>query len=70
MGAVEEREITRDLSPDPLHGYSAISLLAQANSAEPYKTKTYAEAIANYMHKMQWELAMNDEFNSLTTNNT
>jgi hypothetical protein len=24
----EEREITRDLSPDPLHGYSAISLLA------------------------------------------
>ncbi|KAL9063309.1 MAG: hypothetical protein Q9161_009533 [Pseudevernia consocians] len=54
----------RDLSPDPL------SLLTKANALEPYEPQTYKEAMADDYMKMHWELAMQEEVNSLITNKT
>ena len=54
----------RDLSPDPL------SLLAKANAPEPYEPQTYKEAMADDYMKMHWELAMQEEVDSLITNET
>ena len=61
----------RELSPDPLSlDYSALAMLSRANTAEPYEPKTYNEAISNSMQRMQWELAMDDEYKSLMDNKT
>lgn len=61
----------REFSPDPLSlNYSAIAMLSHANTAEPYEPKTYNEAISRSMQRMQWELAMDDEYKSLMDNKT
>ena len=57
-------EAHRDLTPDPL------ALLAKANVPEPYEPRTYKEAMADSYRKMQWELAMQEEVNSLVANGT
>ena len=57
-------EAHRDLTPDPL------ALLAKANAPEPYEPKSYKEAMADSYRKMHWELAMQEEVDSLTTNGT
>ena len=54
----------RDLTPDPL------SLLAKANAPEPYEPQTYKEAMADEYMRMHWELAMQEEVDSLVTNGT
>ena len=54
----------RDISPDPL------ALLAKANASEPFEPRTYKEAMADAYHKMIWELAMQDEVQSLLANGT
>ena len=54
----------RDLSPDPL------SLLAKANAPEPYEPLSYKEAMADEYIKMHWELAIQEEVDSLVTNRT
>ena len=54
----------RDLTPDPL------SLLAKANAPEPYEPQSYKEAMADEYMRMHWELAMQEEVESLVTNGT
>ena len=54
----------RDLTPNSL------ALLAKANASESYKPQSYKEAIADTYRKMQWELAMQEEVDSLVTNDT
>ena len=60
-------QLPREGSPDPLSLYA---FLGQAKEVEPYEPKTYKEAIADAMRKAEWQLAMQDEFDSLMNNQT
>lgn len=62
----------RDLSPDPLSGaFAAFALLADhANKPDVFEPTTYEQAISNQLSRMNWELAMGDEYKSLMDNNT
>ena len=70
--ALEIPDVDDDIfGPDPLgNDYSAIAMLSHANTAEPFEPKTYDEAISRSMQRMQWELAMDDEYKSLMDNKT
>ena len=54
----------RDLTPDPL------ALLAKANPSKPYEPRTYKEAMADSYRKMFWQIAMEEEIDSLSVNGT
>ena len=54
----------KEFSPDPL------TLLAKASSPEPYEPQTYKEAMADSYRKMHWQMTMEEEVDSLTTNKT
>lgn len=54
----------RDLSSDP------IALLSMAAPNEPYEPKTYAEAMRDKYHRMDWQVAMKEEHKSLMDNKT
>ena len=54
----------RDSSLDPL------ALLAKHAPPDPHEPKNYNEAMADAQHKMDWQLAMDDEMQSLKDNNT
>ena len=75
----------RDSLVDPLTGLAAIkalpscdsavakaalALLAKASPVDPHEPKTYKEAIADAHHKMDWQLAMDDEMASHRDNKT
>lgn len=62
-----ELRLPRQDSPDPIALYA---FLVQANEPEPYEPKTYQEALNDSYHKMDWELAMKEEYKSLVTNQT
>lgn len=55
------------MAANPAH--SLMAFLSDANPPEPYEPRTYREATAGDLHK-QWELAMNEEIQSLQENNT
>ena len=54
-------------SPDPLH---LLSMLLSVNPLEPFKPKTYEQAISNAYAMMEWGVAMGEEYNSLIGNGT
>ena len=62
----------------PLSSYPAIedtstllSILASGNNPEPYEPKSYKQATSDHCrHHEDWQIAMQDEIDSLTENNT
>ena len=53
-----------ELSPDPF------AFLSKAANYEALEPRTYKEAMADEYDKMYWQLAMEEEFDSLATNDT
>ena len=57
----------RQPSPNPLYLFA---MLSNDNSPEPFEPRTYEQAISNAYAKMEWELAMGEDYTSLMENGT